>query len=76
MTDKELENAKDFLGYIEKYNISKFIDSTNAGYSFKYFGTDKGVVDYKFIDESHFNCLRSLISELAVCPFNIKLPLD
>jgi len=23
MTDKELENAKDFLGYIEKYNISK-----------------------------------------------------
>lgn len=37
----------------QKYNISKFIDSTNAGYSFKYFGTDKGVVDYKFIDESH-----------------------
>jgi len=37
----------------EKYNISHSIDSTNAGYSFKYFGTDKGVVAYTFIDESH-----------------------
>ena len=37
----------------QKYNISSSIDSTNAGYSFKYFGTNKGVVDYKFIDESH-----------------------
>jgi TnpA family transposase len=37
----------------QKYNISKSIDSTNAGYSFKYFGTDKGVVAYTFIDESH-----------------------
>ena len=27
----------------QKYNISQSIDSTNAGYSFKYFGTDKGV---------------------------------
>jgi len=37
----------------QKYNISSSINSTNAGYSFKYFGTNKGVVDYKFIDESH-----------------------
>ena len=37
----------------QKYNISSSIDSTNAGYSFKYFGTDKGVVAYTFIDESH-----------------------
>jgi TnpA family transposase len=37
----------------QKYNISKSIDSTNTGYSFKYFGTDKGVVAYTFIDESH-----------------------
>ena len=37
----------------QKYNISSSVDSTNAGYSFKYFGTNKGVVDYKFIDESH-----------------------
>ena len=37
----------------QKYNISQSIDSTNAGYSFKYFGTDKGVVAYTFIDESH-----------------------
>jgi len=35
----------------QKYNIS--VDSTNAGYSFKYFGTNKGVVAYTFIDESH-----------------------
>jgi TnpA family transposase len=37
----------------QKYNLSSSIDSTNAGYSFKYFGTDKGVVAYTFIDESH-----------------------
>jgi TnpA family transposase len=37
----------------QKYNISSSIHSTNAGYSFKYFGTDKGVVVYVFIDESH-----------------------
>jgi len=37
----------------QKYNISSSIDSTNAGYSFKYFGMDKGVVAYTFIDESH-----------------------
>ena len=37
----------------QKYNISQSIDSTNAGFSFKYFGTDKGVVVYTFIDESH-----------------------
>jgi len=37
----------------QKYNIKSNIDSTNAGYSFKYFGTDKGVVAYTFIDESH-----------------------
>ena len=37
----------------QKYNIAQSIDSTNAGYSFKYFGTDKGVVAYTFIDESH-----------------------
>jgi TnpA family transposase len=29
------------------------IHSTNAGYSFKYFGTAKGVSVYTFIDESH-----------------------
>jgi len=37
----------------QKYNISQSIDSTNSGYSFKYFGTDKGVVAYTFIDESN-----------------------
>ncbi len=37
----------------QKYNLSQSIDSINAGYSFKYFGTDKGVVAYTFIDESH-----------------------
>ena len=37
----------------QKYNLSSSIDSTNAGYSFKYFGTDEGVVVYVFIDESH-----------------------
>jgi len=37
----------------QKYNIKSSIDSTNAGYSFKYFGTAKGVSVYTFIDESH-----------------------
>ena len=37
----------------QKYNIKASIDSTNAGYSFKYFGTAKGVSVYTFIDESH-----------------------
>ena len=37
----------------QKYSIASNIDSTNAGYSHKYFGTDKGVVVYTFIDESH-----------------------
>jgi len=39
--------------YLSLYNISQSIDSTNAGYSFKYLGTDKGVVSYTFVDESH-----------------------
>ena len=37
----------------QKYNMKENLDSTNAGYSSKYFGTDKGVVVYTFIDESH-----------------------
>jgi len=37
----------------QKYNIKPSIESTNAGYSFKYFGTQKGVSVYTFIDESH-----------------------
>lgn len=37
----------------QKFNIKSSIDSTNAGYSFKYFGTAKGVSVYTFIDESH-----------------------
>ena len=37
----------------QKYSIASNIDSTNAGYSHKYFGTDKGVVVYTFVDESH-----------------------
>ena len=37
----------------QKYNIKSSINSTNAGYSFKYFGTAKGVSVYTFIDESH-----------------------
>ncbi len=37
----------------QKFNIKTSIDSTNAGYSFKYFGTAKGVSVYTFIDESH-----------------------
>jgi TnpA family transposase len=37
----------------QKFNIKSSIDSTNAGFSFKYFGTAKGVSVYTFIDESH-----------------------
>ena len=37
----------------QKYNLASSIYSTNAGFSFKYFGTDEGVVVYTFIDESH-----------------------
>lgn len=37
----------------QKFNMKSNIDSTNAGYSFKYFGTAKGVSVYTFIDESH-----------------------
>jgi TnpA family transposase len=37
----------------QKYNIKSSIDSTNAGWSHKYFGLDKGVVAYTFIDEGH-----------------------
>ena len=44
----------------QKYNLSQSIDSTNAGFSFKYFGTDKGVVVYTFINESH-NLFYSLV---------------
>ena len=37
----------------QKYNMKPSVESTNAGYSFKYFGTAKGVSVYTFIDESH-----------------------
>ena len=37
----------------QKYSIAQNIDSTNAGYSSKYFGANKGVVAYTFIDESN-----------------------
>lgn len=37
----------------QKYSIASNIDSTNAGHSNKYFGADKGVVTYTFIDESN-----------------------
>ena len=37
----------------QKYNLASSIDSTNAGYSFKYFAMGRGVVVYTFIDESH-----------------------
>jgi len=36
----------------QKYSMAPTIDSTNAGYSNKYFGANKGVVAYTFIDES------------------------
>ena len=34
----------------QKYNLSSSINSTNAGFSHKYFGTNKGLVAYTFID--------------------------
>jgi len=37
----------------QKFNINASIESVNSGYSFKYFGTAKGVSVYTFIDESH-----------------------
>ena len=37
----------------QKYNLSSSIDSTNAGYSYKYFGNDKGLVAYTFIDNTY-----------------------
>jgi TnpA family transposase len=37
----------------QKYSLKSSINSTNAGYSFKYLGTDKGVSVDTFIDESH-----------------------
>ena len=37
----------------QKYSLASNIDSTNAGYSNKYFGARKGVIAYTFIDESH-----------------------
>ena len=37
----------------QKYNLSSSIDSTNAGYSFKYLALGQGVVAYTFIDESN-----------------------
>jgi TnpA family transposase len=37
----------------QKYTVKSSIDSTNAGHSHKYFGLDKGVVTYTFIDETH-----------------------
>ena len=37
----------------QKFNIKSSIDSTNAGFSLKYFGTAKGVSVYTFLDESH-----------------------
>lgn len=37
----------------QKFNLKSNVNSTNAGYSFKYFGTAKGVSVYTFIDESH-----------------------
>jgi TnpA family transposase len=37
----------------QKYNMKSSVDSTNAGWSHKYLGLDKGVVVNTFIDESH-----------------------
>lgn len=53
---KELRNEKEINHTSsdgQKFNISSSIESVNAGYSFKYFGTQKGVSVYTFIDESH-----------------------
>jgi len=38
------------------------VDSTNSGYSFKYFGTAKGVSIYTFIDESHILFYSTVIN--------------
>ena len=37
----------------QKYTLSSSINSTNAGYSFKYLAMEQGVVTYTFIDESN-----------------------
>lgn len=37
----------------QKFNMKVSVDSTNAGWSHKYFGLNKGVAVYTFIDESH-----------------------
>ena len=37
----------------QKYSLKSSINSTNAGYSYKYLGADKGVSVDTFIDESH-----------------------
>jgi len=37
----------------QKFNMASGVHSTNAGFSFKYFGTEKGVSVYTFSDESH-----------------------
>ena len=37
----------------QKYNMKSSIDSTNAGWSHKYFGLDQGVIVNTFIDEKH-----------------------
>jgi len=53
---KELRNQKEINHTSsdgQKFNLSSSIESVNAGYSFKYFGTAKGVSVYTFIDESH-----------------------
>jgi len=44
--DKFLHTSSDG----QKYNIA--VDSLNSNYSFKYFGKDKGVTVYSFIDDS------------------------
>ena len=38
------------------------VDSLNANYSFKYFGQDKGVSAYNFIDERHFGFHSTVFS--------------
>ena len=44
----------------QKFNVA--IDSLNANYSFKYFGKNKGVSVYSFIDESHLLFYSTVIS--------------
>ncbi len=46
----------------QKFNMRSSVDSSNAGYSFKYFGTAKGVSVYTFIDESHRLFYSSVIN--------------